>query len=437
MRTGGRFTGGRFTHSSRSAPNRDPRTAYGVNGLVPEVVGDFKQGVYQSATASGFDALFTFARATVGSYTNSNGILSWAAAEEPRIDHRLQNGQWINCGVLLEGKARTNLLIRSAGFAHSSWSKTRASIVPNDELAPDRTLTASRLISTALTYDGAVRQSAGYTTGQSLSFSVYAKAGDRDFMFLRERTNGFAKDSYFDLRQGVPGTVNSVHTAEMQDAGNGWFRCAITVRATRSATSGFEIYNSQDDLNTASAQPGFIHIWGAQLEVGASPSSYIETQDSPAIRAADLMAVRAAQVVDPMAADAISIAIAGDGVFAEDAGPIQLLNWSKDANDRIGYQVATDPPTAGRVELIQTANGSGTTLATAVGAVDLGRNAPFAISSRHTGAEIALSSAGLSGALVLPSVGQSAIGLGPDLMGHIAMLRLWAGDIGPAGLQST
>ncbi|MDA7963537.1 hypothetical protein [Ruegeria sp.] len=435
MTPGGRFEGGRFAHSSRSAPTRDPRLAYAVNGMPPEVVLDFQSGVYQGASASGFDNLLAFSRPSGGTYVNASGVLAVAAVDEPRIDHRLQNGQWVSQGMMLEGEARTNMLLHSAEFSHASWSKSRASVLADDSIAPDGSVTASRLTSTASTYDGAVRQSASYTTGQNLSFSVFAKAGDRDFLFLRERSNGFAKDSYFDLRQGVPGTVNSIHTAEMQDMGNGWFRCSITVQATQSATTDFEIYNSEDNLNTASNQPGYVWIWGAQLEVGASVSSYIATQGTPVTRAPDVLALRATHVVDPVTSGAVSLAVEGDGDFVTETGAVRLLNWTDAAGDRITCQVATDAPGAGQVSLEQSVNGSLTSLTTSAGEVGPGLAVPFATATRHTGAETGLLAAGSTGVTGLPDLGLNAVELAPDLMGHLTRMRLWTADIGTAGMQ--
>ena len=435
MTPGGRFKGGRFANSSRSAPNRDPRLAYAVNGMRPDVALDFQSSVYQGVSASGFDNLLAFSRTSGGTYVDASGVLTLAAADEPRIDHRFQNGQWVSHGLLLESAARTNMLLHSAAFSQPNWSKSRASVVANDSRAPDGSMTASRLISTASTYDGAVRQSASYTSGQNLSFSVFAKAGDRDFLFLRERTNGFAKDSYFDLRQGIPGTVNSVHTAEMQDMSKGWYRCSITVQTTQSATTDFEIYNSEDNLNTASAQPGYTWIWGAQLEVGVSASSYIATQDVPVTRAPDVLAVQAAHVVDPVVSGAVSLAIEGDGDFVAETGVFRLLNWADAAGDRITLQAETDAPNAGRGSLDQSMDGVATSITTDAGAVGPGLVMPFAMAMRHTGAEIALSGAGSASVTGLPGLGLNAIELGPDLMGHLTRMRLWAADIGATGVQ--
>lgn len=430
MKLGGKFFGGRFAHSGRTARAVDPAAAYAINGIHPAFVADFQTGVYQSASGAGIATVVNVSRGTAGSYTNAAGVLSWAAADEPRLDHRREDGQWISSGMLLESQARTNLFSRSAGFEQPAWSKSRASVVAGDSPAPDGTTTAARLISTTGTFDGSVRQSASYVTGQILSFSVYAKAGDRDFVFLRERTHGFPKDTYFDLSLGVPGSVNSVHRAEMLDAGGGWYRCSITVEAAQTAATDFEIYNSEEDLNTASAQPGFTRIWGAQLEVGAAPSSYIETADVPVTRAPDRVTIEPPHLIDPSSSGALSLAVAGDGQFPEGTGRTRLLNWAGDAANQITLAIERNAQGQGHAKLTQLVGGTAFDLLSSPGQYGPGPAVPFALMTRHTGSEHELSGAGSGTVPGLPALGQQALEIGPDLMGHIAILRLWDADIG-------
>ncbi|WP_217362642.1 hypothetical protein [Ruegeria sp. HKCCA5014] len=433
MVTGSRFQSGRFAFSGRTAPLRDPFAAYGVNGMVPDVVADFSSSAYRGTGGPvSFHDAFDFARGSTATYVNSSGLLSQAVPGEPRFDHRLTGGTWQSAGLLLESEARTNLLLHASGFDAPVWSRSRASVTPNDALAPDGTGTASRLTSTADTFDGAVQQSVAYLDGDVLTFSVYAKAGDREFIFLRERTHGFAKDSYFNLSAGVTGTVNSVHTAAMEALGNGWYRCAITVQATRSAISAFEIYNSEEDLNTSSAQPGFTYIWGAQLEHGGAPSSFIPTQASAQTRAAESITLKSASLPDSGVSQAVSIALEGALDRAAVPGRAVLLDWSDGLTEGLEYDVAAD----GRKEVLHLAGGTGTTVSSAPGSVGFSHHEPFVFASRHTSSEVALadgSSAAVSG---IPVLGSQDLILGPGMMGHVERLRLWASDIGNMGLQT-
>lgn len=110
-------------------------------------------------------------------------------------------------------------------------------------------------------------------------------------MFFARTNARICKGYLFRSDERGTGTVNSVHTAQIQNAGNGWYRSAITVKATQSASTVFEIYSSENDYDTSSTQPVYELIWGAQLEKGHGPSSYIARQDTPVQRAGDVLSM--------------------------------------------------------------------------------------------------------------------------------------------------
>jgi len=436
MKPGGRFNNGRFAASSRTAVQQDPWARYTAGGADPDIVADFARDAYRDAqnTTGLFGDMFNLTRSGIGTYTDASGTLRVAAADTPRFDYVRQGGAWLGQGLLVESEARTNLFHHSAGFDNSAWTKSRANITTNDGLAPDGTNGAQRLTSTASTFDGAVRQSVSYNAGDVLSFSVYARAGDRPFLFLRERARGFPKDSYFDLSAGVMASVNSAHTAQMLDMGNGWYRCSITVEASQTATTGFEIYNSQENLNTASAQPGYTYIWGAQLEVGRAPSSYIPTQATPATRAAETLTLQAARMFDLSLSGAASLMLAGRGAFSDDAGLINLLRWGSDPASRIEHIV-----TSGQLQVTQTTGGSAETIISASSLIDTGHNVPFRLASRHdsTGLAAAVQGQSFGPATIagLSGIGQTSIDMGIALMGHLSELRIWSSALDIPALQ--
>lgn len=185
MKPGGRFKGGRFAFNGRTQSLSNPWGPYTAGGFVPDVVSDFRANLHRglNGQAVAFADLFDFSRSTVGTYTNSSGVVSTAAIGELRYDHVFEDGQWVSRGLFVEGQARTNLLLRSSDFGNSAWSCTRSSITPNAGFGPDVSMSATRLTSTASTFDGAVRQSMSYTLGDTLTFSIHAKAGDRPYVF--------------------------------------------------------------------------------------------------------------------------------------------------------------------------------------------------------------------------------------------------------------
>jgi hypothetical protein len=65
-------------------------------------------------------------------------------------------------------------------------------------------------------------------------FVVYARKGNKDWLYLEDHTvtNAYA---YFNISSGVLGTVGVTAIAEINDEGNGWYRCAIRFLGTGAA----------------------------------------------------------------------------------------------------------------------------------------------------------------------------------------------------------
>ena len=219
-------------------------------------------------------SLVTFTRASSGTYTDSAGVLQTASTDVPRFDHNPTTGE--SLGLLVE-EQRTNLLLRSEDFS-TTWVRFNVNASSNAILAPDGTLTADKLTENDADNFHRIRQ--GITSGVTGVFSVFLKAAERTRVNLG--TSDINLIAGFDLSAGsvVSGT------GSIEPFGDGWYRCSISATFT---TSGpfLLLRNSSSEFYTGDGTSG-IYLWGAQLEAGAFPTSYIPTTTSTATRNASL-----------------------------------------------------------------------------------------------------------------------------------------------------
>ena len=360
-------------------------------------------------------SLVTFTRASSGTYTDSAGVLQTAATDVPRFDHNPTTGE--SLGLLVE-EQRTNLLLRSEDFS-TTWVRFNVNASSNAILAPDGTLTADKLTENDADNFHRIRQ--GITSGVTGVFSVFLKAAERTRVNLgTSDTNLIAG---FDLSAGsvVSGT------GSIEPFGDGWYRCSISATFT---TSGpfLLLRNSSSEFYTGDGTSG-IYLWGAQLEAGAFPTSYIPTTTTAATRNASL-------------ADLISGAIANNirSFYVEFSSPavgtrgVVSLN-DNTANERASVLTSgTDPRLVVQDGGVEQANINGGTVAAGVRTrVAVRINADdFAISIN--GGAVVTDTSG-----TLPTVDRLMFGrtqAGEYLNGRIARFTGWSQLLPNATLQT-
>ena len=214
-------------------------------------------------------------------------VLQTAASGEARFDHDPVTGE--SKGLLIE-EARTNLQTYSEAFDNGAWSKVRLETVEaNAIIAPDGTLTGDKYIQEdGSSYYGNLNQTVALVSGTTYTSSVYAKAGQYDGIGLFENNvDNTVRTTYFNLENGTFISKPSAHDSyTITDVGNGWYRFSTTFTAAQSDSSliGFYLYNT-----SGGAGNGYDgnYVWGAQLEEGSFPTSYIPTSGSTVTRAGD------------------------------------------------------------------------------------------------------------------------------------------------------
>jgi hypothetical protein len=203
--------------------------------------------------------LITFTRASTKMVTNSQGVLESVGIDVPAFDHNPLTGECL--GLLVE-EQRQNLLLRSEEFDDASWSKSvGVTIAANNELAPNGTLTADLVQFDAA--DKSFSQTVSTTNGTSHALSVWVK--------------GTAGESIRLSGANLTGASNYTLTGQ-------WQRLSFV--GTSSSTS---ISLGVSTFGGATARN--VYLWGAQLEAGAFPTSYIPTTGTAATRTADVVSI--------------------------------------------------------------------------------------------------------------------------------------------------
>jgi hypothetical protein len=236
-------------------------------------------------------SVFT-SRASSGTYVGGNGLIQTATTNEARYDH--DPISLISKGLLLE-EARTNLLLRSEEFDNASWNSSAGArtITPNSVAAPDGLLTADTVAADGTTAPHFVSQSLTLSA-VPYAYSVFAKAGTNNFLQLRLFNAFGGMWANFNLATGVVGTVGvtsgAAPTSSIQAYPNGWYRCTMvfTPTATTSSVSAYIVDSASAAGSETNSLSTTLYLWGAQLEAGAFPTSYIPTTTATVTRAADI-----------------------------------------------------------------------------------------------------------------------------------------------------
>jgi len=241
-----------------------------------------------------FSEIITFTRASSGTYFDATGTLQTATTNAARFDY--DPSTLAARGFLVE-EQRTNLVTYSAEFDNAAWSKTRATITANALASPDGTTTADKFVedSTASNthrLNGVVAA----TSGTTYTWSAFLKQGERTFIRFVIGGSGIGSDIGVDVNLStgaIIADVGSPAAKSISNIGNGWYRVSVSVAATSTANINPFVYLCDSASNTIYTGDGTsgVYIWGAQLEAGAFPTSYIATTTASATRSADVASV--------------------------------------------------------------------------------------------------------------------------------------------------
>ena len=231
-----------------------------------------------------------------------------AAVYLPRVGHHIWNGSaWVDEGYFHESEARTNLATYSQDFTDAGWTKS-STVVVADKVGPDGVINSATTMTDNGSGGGAAcsfSKAYAVSTSTVYTWSIYLKEDQLSWAAIE--TSGFTSpatgSTYFNLTDGTIGTSPSDHNATIENVGNGWYRCAINFTTDAVDTIGImRVYLADADNDSTVDRDGTssILIYGAQLEAGSTPSSYIPTNSGTTVtRAAETLTVPSANLPWP------------------------------------------------------------------------------------------------------------------------------------------
>ena len=191
--------------------------------------------------------------------------------EHPENVSRVEyDADGVRLGLLVE-EQRTNLLTYSEDFTQSFYIKdSNVAVTSSNNTAPSGISNASLI---TVSDNGRIYANNTSITGV---VSVFLKAGT--FTNLKIKANN------------VDLVAKTASAGTLTEVGGGWFRYT-SEEAT--AARHFQIQAYPDDTYSTHTQTGTYYIWGAQLEAGSFPTSYIKNEgtSSGVTRSADVASI--------------------------------------------------------------------------------------------------------------------------------------------------
>ena len=199
---------------------------------------------------------FNFTRSGSATRINSQGLIETVASGVSRLNYPMIDGVVKGCPHHILEPQRSNKLPYSEDFSDASWTKFGSPTIDvTSIISPDGTLNGTKV--TRGSNPTPLRKGTSPILNIEHTFSIYAKKGNYDKLSL-------------DIGD------EDAPTYTLTDE---WQRFEVTSTPAS---------NNHVDINVPSSTNGdYIYIWGAMLEEGSYPTSYIPTTSAAVTRSAE------------------------------------------------------------------------------------------------------------------------------------------------------
>ena len=204
----------------------------------------------------------------------------------PRLDY----SGGATCPSLLLEPSRTNLVSQSEYFGGSDWTKSGSSVV-SGFTSPEGLSNAYNLIEDTSNGTHRVKVTGISVIANRYNVSVFVKPNGRNEIRV-SLANYFSSgtDAYFNLDTKVITYGTRAANGLIETLANGWFKCSFSSTSGEAAGPNAWVYIDTALSATNSYQgdgTSGVYIYGAQLEQGSYPTSYIPTYGTSVTRSID------------------------------------------------------------------------------------------------------------------------------------------------------
>jgi hypothetical protein len=251
-------------------------------------------------TTANLDPRVTFTRAdNTATVINSSGLVAVVNADIPRFEYDPLT--LVSKGLLIE-EARTNLVLQSQEIG-SPWTLANLGRTLNTDISPDGTVNADTINGNTNNNVHTLNQS--ISSSGTLTLSVFAKlkVGSKFLTIGFSRATTHYATATFDLTNGtvtqtlIAGYAGAV-TAGVVQIVNGYYRVYMTATTDTISQIGIGVSNTSTFVNGGRGFDAYVGnttdnivIYGAQLEAGDFPTSYIPTTTTSLTRNADVATI--------------------------------------------------------------------------------------------------------------------------------------------------
>lgn len=229
-------------------------------------------------TTASLDSRITFTRAlNTATRVNSSGLIETVNADLPRFDY---NPITKVCKGLLIEESRKNIKLYSQDLANASaWSATYGTTLASGFTSPDGTTNAVKATNTAGVTSLLQANIAITASATNVYYpTVFVKKGNTSTVTLNVYYNGASEyNGYFNLDTLSVTSIPVAGAYIFEDYGDGWYRIGYQMPVDATGTRTQINYRIWESSRGAGVAGNYQYYFGAQLEIGSFPSSYIPT----------------------------------------------------------------------------------------------------------------------------------------------------------------